>query len=142
MRVMVTSLLLLLSAEAAAAPGASFMARWADKEQKLEALYARYWRTEYAIAKGNAQLSSVEIQKQICEEETEPEFLVKLKAAKLADPVLRRRRELLLDEAAVTQISSDSVLAKLVEEISRDEAAMGYAIAGKQMTRSEENNTL
>src|SRR5438132_8780848 len=70
MRVMVTSLLLLLSAEAvAAAPPAAFMARWAAKEQKLEALYAQYWRTEYAIAKGNVQLSSVEIQKQIREQE-------------------------------------------------------------------------
>src|SRR5205085_23318 len=49
---------------------------------------------------------------------------------------------LLSAEAAVTQISSDSVLAKLVEEISRDEAAMRYAIAGKQMTRSELNNLL
>ena len=143
MRVMVTSLLLLLSAEAVAAtPAAAFMARWAAKEQKLEQLYADYWRTEYAIARGDSKLSSVEIQKRIREEETEPEFLVKLKAAKLADPVLRRRRELLLDEAAVTQISSDSVLAKLVEEISRDEAAMRYAIAGKQMTRSELNNLL
>src|SRR5205807_1175129 len=83
----------------AAGPPAAFMARGAAKEQKLEAMYAQYWRTEYTIAKGNAQLSSVEIQKQIREQETEPEFLVKLKAAGLADPVLRRRRELLLDEA-------------------------------------------
>src|SRR5438105_13831088 len=110
MPVMVTALLLLLTAEAVAAPPAAcFMARWTAKEQKLEELYAQYWRTEYAIAKGNAQLSSVDVQKQIREEETEPEFLVKLKAAKLADPVLRRRRELLLDEAAVTPISYDSV---------------------------------
>src|SRR5438874_6421542 len=143
MRVMVTSLLLLLSAEAvAAAPPAAFMARWADKEQKLEQLYADYWRTEYAIARGDSKLSSVEIQTRIREEETDPKFLSELKAAKLADPVLRRRRELLLDEAAVTRISSDSVLAKLVEEISRDEAAMRYNVAGKQMTRSELNNLL
>src|SRR5207248_7597685 len=33
-------------------------------------------------------------------------------------------------------------LAKLVEEITRDEAAMRYDVGGKQMTRSELNNLL
>src|SRR5438874_4742540 len=143
MRWMLRLVLLLVSTEAVAAgPAASFMAQWAAKEQRLEQLYAQYWRTEYAIAKGNAKLSSVDIQKQIREEETEPKFVAKLKAAKFSDAVLRRRQELFLDEAVVTQISSDGALAKLVEEITRDEAAMRYAVGGKQMTRSELNNLL
>ena len=143
MRVMAASLLLLSAqAAAAAAMPASLMTRWAVKEQKLEKLYAQYWRSEYAIAQGNTQRSSLEIQKQIREEETEPEFLKTLKAARFADPVLRRRRELFLEEAVVTQISSDGELAKLVEEISRDEAGMRYAVSGKPMTRSELNNLL
>src|SRR5207237_8426423 len=142
MRWMLRLVLLLVSTEVLAAPAASFMAQWAAKEQRLEQLYAQYWRTEYAIAKGNAKLSSVDIQKQIREEETEPKFVAKLKAAKFSDAVLRRRQELFLDEAVVTQISSDGALAKLVEEITRDEAAMRYDVGGKQMKRSEMNTLL
>jgi oligoendopeptidase F len=97
---------------------------------------------EYQIARGNSQLSSLEIQKQIREAETEPEFLARLKTAKFRDPVIRRRQELFLDEATVTQISSDAALSKLVEEITRDEADMRYDVGGRSMTRSELNNLL
>ncbi len=148
--------LILIPAGVAAQP--SLQPRWAEKERELEQLYAQYWRMEYQIARGNSQLSSLEIQKQIREAETEPEFLARLKGARFRDPVIRRRQELFLDEAAVTQISSDPALAKLVEEITRDEGEMRYEIAGlkpdaqpgaalptsgnKPMTRSELNNLL
>jgi oligoendopeptidase F len=138
-----TVVILVSAVLAHAAPqAASLQDDLAKKEQQLEQLYAQYWRTEYQIARGNSQLSSLEIQKQIRETETEPEFLARLKAAHFQDPVLRRRQELFLDEALVTRISSDADLAKLIEGITNDESAMRYAIDGKQMARSELNNTL
>jgi oligoendopeptidase F len=126
----------------AAGQSASLQDDWTKKEQQLEQLYAQYWRTEYQIARGNSQLSSLEIQRQIREAETEPKFLARLKSARFRDPVLRRRQELFLDEALVTRISSDADLAKLVEGITNDESAMRYSVGGKQMPRSELNNTL
>jgi hypothetical protein len=151
-----TLFLILVPAGVAAQP--SLQAKWGEKERELEQLYAQYWRMEYQIARGNSQLSSLEIQKQIREAETEPEFLARLKTAKFRDPVIRRRQELFLDEAVVTQISSDPALAKLVEEITREEGGMRYEIAGltpggqpgaavptsggKPMSRSELNNLL
>src|SRR5262249_51377159 len=84
----------------------------------------------------------LEIQKRIREAETEPQFLGRLKAQKFTDLVLERRQELFLDEALVTEISSDADLAKLVEGITDDEAAMRYSVGSRKMTRSELNNTL
>jgi oligoendopeptidase F len=142
MSALAAALFLIFSAHAFAAAPASLEQQWADKEHTLEDLYAQYWRTEYQIARGNSQLSSLEVQKQIREAEIEPHFLARLKAAKFRDPILRRRQQLFLEEALVTQISSDPVLAKLVEEITHDEAAMSYDVGGKPMTRSELNNLL
>ena len=138
----VAALFVVLFPAAIAADSASLRADWAAKEAQLERLYARYWRTEYQIARGDSKLSSLEIQKQIREAETEPQFLERLKAAKFRDPVLRRRQELFLDEVVVNRISSDDALTKLVEGITTDEAAMRYSVGGKQMTRSELNNLL
>src|SRR5258708_38265998 len=132
--------LILLPAGIAAAP-ASLEAQWAAKEHELETLYAQYWRSEYEIARGNSRLSSLGIQEQIRKAETDSEFLGRLKTAKFRDPVIQRRQQVFLEEAAVTQISSNAELAKLVEEITRQQAAMCYD-AGKQMTRSELNNLL
>ena len=122
------------------APLPALEKQWDQKERELEKLYAEYWRTEYEIARGDSQLSSLEIQKQIREVETEPNFLAALKSAEFSDPIKRRRQELFLDEAVVTRISSDPELSKLVEEITRDEAAMLYG--DKRITRSELNNIL
>ena len=141
MRTIIALLFLIIFPVSIAAPPPSLQAQWAAKEHELEGLYAQYWRSEYEIARGNSQLSSLGIQEQIRKGETDPEFVDRLKAAKFQDPVLERRRQLFLEEAAVTQISSDATLAKLVEQITRDEAAMRYD-AGKQMTRSELNNLL
>ena len=139
MRVATGFLLLFLPVAVAAQP---LRQQWAAKEKLLEQLYAQYWRTEYQIARGDTQLSSIEIQRQIRLAETEPRFLARLKAASFRDPVLKRRQDLFLDEAAVTRISSTDELAKLVEGITNDEAAMRYDVGGKQMSRSELNNLL
>jgi oligoendopeptidase F len=139
---MIVAMLFLILVPAGVGAQPASLQQWADKERELEGLYARYWRMEYQIARGNSQLSSLEIQKQIREAETEPEFLARLKTAKFRDPVIRRRQELFLDEATVTQISSDAALSKLVEEITRDEADMRYDVGGRSMTRSELNNLL
>jgi oligoendopeptidase F len=127
---------------AAAAQSQSFRSQWNLKEHELQRLYARYWRTEYRIARGDPGVSSLGIQKQIRAAETDPKFLAGLKHARFHDPVLLRRRELFLDEALVSQILSDEALAKLVEEITNDESAMRYEIGGKHLTRSELNNLL
>jgi hypothetical protein len=142
MRPLIAALFLAFTVHIVAAPTDSFQAPWNQKEHALENLYAEYWRTEYQIASGNSQLSSLDVQKRIRESEIEPVFLSRLKAAKFDDPILRRRQELFLEEAAVTQISSDPELSKLVEEMKRDEAAMRYSIAGKPTPRSDLNNLL
>jgi oligoendopeptidase F len=142
MRLLPAVLLLVFAVRIVAAPTNPFQAQWSQKEHELENLYAEYWRTEYQIADGNSQLSSLDVQRRIRESETEPGFLGRLKAAKFDDPILRRRQELFLEEAAVTQISSDPELSKLVEEMKRDEDAMRYNFAGKAIPRSELNNLL
>ena len=93
----------------------SLQSRWAAKEQKLAELYAQYWATQYKIDRGDTKLSNVKIQKQIHETETEPRFLSALKIAKFNDPVLGRRQALFLREAAVTRITADPELARLVD---------------------------
>ncbi len=142
MRTIVAALLLIAFPAGVAAPPASLQAQWTEKERALEQLYAQYWRTEYQIARGDSKLSSLQIQKQIREAEIEPEFLTRLKAAKFRDSLLRRRQQLFLEEAAVTKISSDAALAKLVEEITRQEGDMRYDAGSNPMTRSELNNLL
>jgi oligoendopeptidase F len=126
----------------ASAASLSLESRWVAKEQKLAELYSQYWATQYRIDRGDSKLSNLQIQKRIHELETEPLFLSALKAAKFDDPVLRRRQQLFLQEAAVTRITADPALAKLVEVITRNESAMIYDVGGKKMPRSELNNLL
>jgi oligoendopeptidase F len=142
MRTAIAALLLIFSSPTIAAPPESLELQWQQKEQQLEQLYAEYWRTDYQIAAGNSQLSSLEVQRHIREAETDPVFLSKLKSTKFKDPILQRRQELFLQEATVTGITSDPGLSKLVEEIQHDEEAMRYDVAGKQIPRSELNNLL
>src|SRR5919201_3885482 len=111
-----------------------------SKEKHLEQLYAEYWRTEYRIAEGEKNVSSLDVQKRIREVVADDKFLARLKSARFTDPTLRRRQELFLEEATVTKISSDPELAKLVEEITRDEADMRYRVSEKQFARSELRN--
>src|SRR6266496_2436470 len=99
MHTAIAALLLIFSSSTIAAPPESLELQWQQKEQQLENLYAEYWRTDYQIAAGNSQLSSLEVQRRIREAETGPVFLNKLKSTKFSDPILQRRQELFLREA-------------------------------------------
>jgi len=112
------------------------------KEKQLEQLYAEYWRTEYRIAQGEKDVSSLDVQKRIREVVADEPFLARLKAARFGEPTLRRRQQIFAEEAIATKISSDPELAKLVEDISRDESDMRYRVGEKQLARSELRNLL
>jgi len=73
------------------------------KEKQLEDLYADYWRAEYKIALGDEHLSSAPIQDRIRSVVSDDKFLADLKAAHSHDPLLRRRRDLFLEEATFTK---------------------------------------
>ena len=85
------------------------------KEKQLEALYADYWRTEYKIALGDESLSSRPIQDQIRAVVSDDQFLHALSATHFRDPLLRRRRDLFLEEATYTRITNDPKLTAIVE---------------------------
>ena len=112
------------------------------REKQLEQLYAEYWRTEYRIAQGEKDVSSLDVQRRIREVVADDGFLDRLKAATFKDSVLQRRRQLFLEEAMGTKISSDPALAKLVEEIGRDESEMRYKVGDKVLARSELRNMM
>lgn len=115
----------------------SIVARLDAKEKQLENLYAEYWRTEYQIAVGNEHLSSRPIQEKIRAVTSDDKFLHDLKATHVRDRLLNRRRNLFLEEATYTEISNDTKLTALVEEITRGENAMRYKVGDRQLTRAE-----
>jgi len=128
-------LLLLLAPAACAAQ--SVEVRLSAKEEKLEQLYAEYWRTDYRIALGEKNLSILPVKKRIRALVSDPIFFRQLQAAHFSDPVLARRRELFLREAIYTNIFADPQLAALVEGIERDEDAIRYRVGSKLLTRAE-----
>lgn len=141
MRVRATAALLLLLV-ASASSSDSVEAQLNAREEKLEQLYAEYWRTSYRIDQGESQLSTLPLKKRIRALVSDAVFLRRLQAAKLTDPVLARRRELFLREAVYTNIFADPRLAALVESMSRDEDALRYRVGSQRMTRAELNNAL
>jgi oligoendopeptidase F len=126
----------------AAAQTGSLEQRLSEKERRLEDLYAQYWRAEYKVALGDRSVSSLPIQQKLREVVLDDEFLRELKAADFTDPLLQRRRKLFLEEAVHTKIFTTPELAKLVEEIERDEADFRYEVDGKKLRRSEINNLI
>jgi oligoendopeptidase F len=116
--------------------------RLSAKEERLEQLYAEYWRAQYKNARGDKSASSIPVQKQIRELVAEPTFIAELRKATFSDPLLARRRKLFLEEAAYTLIFTDDKLAKLVEAMENDEASIEYEAGGKKLKRSELNNLL
>jgi hypothetical protein len=134
------ALLLLLPVTARAAD--SIEARLSAKEEKLEQLYAEYWRTDYRIALGEKNLSILPLKQRIRALVSDPIFFRRLQAAKFSDPVLARRRELFLREAVYTNIFADPRLAALVEGMERDQDALRYRVGSQRMTRAQLNNTL
>ena len=134
-------LLLLVTASAAAGQSKEPIAAKLDaKEKQLEDLYADYWRTEYKMALGDQQASSASIEARIREVFKDEDFFVALKAASSPDWLLKRRRELFLDEAAFTKITTDAKLTALEESITREEGKIRYKVADKQFTRAELGN--
>src|SRR5688572_4471093 len=97
---------------------------------------------DFRIVGGEKEVSSLDVHSRGREVIAHEAFLQRLQAADFTDPTLRRRQQLFLEEAIATKISSDPELAKLVEEITRDEADMRYPVGGKKLARSELRNLL
>jgi Zn-dependent M32 family carboxypeptidase len=141
-RLRLAAALLLLAAPVPARAADPVAARLSAREAQLEQLYSEYWRTDYRVALGEKDLSTLPLKRRIRALVTDPAFLRRLQAAKFSDPVLARRRELYLREAVYTSIVADPRLAALVEAMERDEDAMRYRVGSRRMTRAQLNNTL
>jgi oligoendopeptidase F len=113
-----------------------------NKEQELERLYASYWQIQYQLEQGDTSVSDKDVNRKIRDVINDPEFLNTLKVAHLEDPVLQRRRQLFLEVAADSQISTDIDLVTLVESIRRDGSTIRYKIGGKLLDRPELDNVL
>jgi len=134
-------LLLLVAASSAAAQSRESLATQLDvKEKQLESLYADYWRTEYKKALGDQKASSAPIEERIRAVFKDENFFAALKSAPFPDPLLNRRRELFLEEAAFTKITTDAKLNALEESITREEGSFRYKVADKLNTRAELGN--
>lgn len=142
MRSIAAVLFCLMCLDVTGAPMSQIEAQLTAKEALLADLYAQYWSTQYEIDRGNSKLSATATQERIRQVEEDPEFLSELKAAKFSDPIVQRRQQMFLRETAVTEITADPSLAKLVESITRDESAMQFDVGGKKLPRSEVNNLL
>jgi hypothetical protein len=141
MRIGCLFLLLLATVSSAAAQSSQPVAMQLDaKEKQLEALYADYWRSEYKKALGDQQASSSPVEERIRAVFKDEEFFASLKAASFSDSLLNRRRELFLDEAVFTKITTDAKLLALQESITREESNIRYKVADKQLTRAELSN--
>jgi oligoendopeptidase F len=127
----------------AAATSPAAVARTLDgKEQQLERLYADYWRIQYRLEQGDTSVSDQEVESGLRAVFNDPAFLQALKASRFETPILQRRRELFLEAAADSQISTDASLAALVESIRKDGAAMRYEVGGQSLDRPELDNAL
>ncbi len=112
------------------------------REKQLESLYADYWRTEYKIAMGGQNLSSRQIQERIRAVVSDEDFLRELKRTQFSGPLLKRRRELFLDEAVYTRITNDPALTAVVEQITQQENGFRYKVGDRQLTRAELSDLL
>src|SRR5438270_5440518 len=133
--------LALLAASTFAAPNKqSVEEQLTAKEQQLESLYANYWRADYEVQQGNPKASTKPIQQQIHDVVDDSEFLRQLQAVDFHDPVLKRRRQLFLDEAAADQAMDDPELSRLVESIRQKEAGIRYQVGTRRLTRGDVSN--
>ena len=133
--------LALLAASTFAAPNKqSVEEQLTAKEQQLESFYADYWRDDYEVQQGNPKASTKPIQQQIHDVVDDSEFLRQLQAVDFHDPVLKRRRQLFLDEAAVDQVMDNPELSRLVESIRQKEAGIRYQVGTRRLTRGDVNN--
>jgi oligoendopeptidase F len=112
------------------------------KEQELERLYATYWQIQYQLEEGETSVSDKDVNRKIRDVLNDPEFLRSLKTANLDDPILQRRRQLFLEVATDSQISTDADLVAKVESIRKDGSTIRYKIGAKQLNRPELDNVL
>jgi oligoendopeptidase F len=112
------------------------------KEQELEQLYAVYWQVQYQLELGDTKVSDKEVQGKLRDVIDDPAFLETLKAARFTDPILQRRRQLFLEVAADSQISTNAELAARVESIRKDGSAIRYKVGEKLLGRPELDNVL
>ena len=112
------------------------------KEQELEQLYAVYWQIQYQLELGDTKVSDTEVQGKLRDIINDPAFLERLKAAHFTAPTLQRRRQLFLEVAADSQISTNTDLAARVESIRKDGSAIRYKVGGKLLDRPELDNLL
>jgi oligoendopeptidase F len=112
------------------------------KEQELEQLYATYWQIQYQLEQGDTSVSDKEVNRKIRDVFNDPEFLQTLKTAHLDDPILQRRRQVFLEAATDSQISTDPDLVTRVESIRKDGSTIRYKIGGKPLDRPELDNVL
>jgi oligoendopeptidase F len=112
------------------------------KEDQLERLYATYWQVQYELEQGDTSISDKEVQRKIREVLDDPPFLDELRSAALADSTLRRRRELFLEVAIDSQISTDARLARLVESARKDGSTIRYRVGDRSLDRPQLDNVL
>jgi oligoendopeptidase F len=148
MRTILSAILVILVAASGVGQPAGFTsaksveATLEGKEQELEQLYATYWQIQYQLEQGDTSVSDKDVNRKIRDVVNDPEFLHKLKAVHFDDAVLQRRRQLFLEVATDSQISTDTDLVSLVESIRKDGSAIRYKIGGKLLDRPELDNVL
>ncbi|HXY06626.1 MAG TPA: M3 family metallopeptidase [Terriglobales bacterium] len=120
----------------------SVEARLDGKEQELEQLYATYWQIQYQLEQGDTSVSDKDVNRKIRDVLNDPEFLQALKNAHLDDPILQRRRQVFLEVATDSQISTDADLVTRVESIRKDGSTIRYKIGAKLLDRPELDNVL
>jgi oligoendopeptidase F len=113
-----------------------------SKEQELEQLYATYWQIQYQLEQGDTSVSDKDVNRKIRDVLNDAKFLNTLKVVHLDDPVLQRRRQVFLEVATDSQISTDADLAPLIESIRKNGSAIRYKIGGKLLDRPELDNVL
>ena len=147
MRAFLSAILLLLSVASGAGQPPAVSQRSVEavldrKEQELEQLYATYWQIQYQLEQGDTSVSDKEVNRKIRDVFNDPEFLQTLKTAHLDDPILQRRRQVFLEAATDSQISTDPDLVTRVESIRKDGSTIRYKIGGKPLDRPELDNVL
>jgi hypothetical protein len=148
MRALLTAVLLVplavgYSEPTTAVPPSESVERTLDrKEQELEQLYAVYWQIQYQLELGDTKASDKEVQGKLRDVINDPAFLETLKATRFTDAIWQRRRQLFLEVAADSQISTSAEIAARVESIRKDGSAIRYKVGGKLLDRPELDNVL
>ena len=141
-RRVVALLALCLCAASPVEKPAALLERLLQKESQLADLSADFWRTQYRIALGDREASTLMIRERMRKVLTEPELLEALSRTKFPDPLAERRRRFFLEEAADSRISADPELSALVEELEKIYAAARFDVGGKRLTRAELNTVI